>query len=58
MQKVSIEQMCRELLVVALRDGLVSNSKQYDDPDPQSRTAGDLAGVANKLEELLRVNGS
>ena len=46
---MSIEQMCRDLLEVAIREGLVAPSPDWEIPDPQCRTSGELAGMANRL---------
>lgn len=58
MNDLSIEQMCRDLLTVAIRDGLVSSSTDYADPDPQVRSSGELCGMANKLTDMLRYTSS
>lgn len=54
--RLSVEQMCRNLLEQAILDGLVSRPPrlglQYD-PHPQARTSGELAGVANLLAKYL-----
>lgn len=50
--RLSIEQMCREILTQALNDNLVS--VQEGRLHPQERTAGDLAGTANLLQKLIR----
>ncbi len=50
---LSIEQMVRNLLEAALKDGLVAASENYEDPDPQIRTAGELCGVANLLNQYF-----
>lgn len=51
---MSVEQRVRDLLTLAIREGLVGESDNYDDPDPQVRTAGELCGVSNLLAEILR----
>jgi hypothetical protein len=44
----SVEQMVRTLLERAVEDGLVDPAdSQWDDPDPQSRTPDELAGVGH-----------
>lgn len=52
---LSIEQMCRDLLTQAIRDGLVELAYHSDDAhlDPQARTAGELCGMANLLQKFL-----
>lgn len=51
---MSVEQMVRELLARAIEDGLVNPAtEQWDDPDPQARSAGELVGVANLLGDYL-----
>lgn len=57
-KQLTIEQMCRDLLTQACEDGLViSSGRQVDgrpgDRDPQHRSAGDLAGVANLLADMI-----
>ena len=44
----TIEQMCRELLRVAIDDGLVEERTQ-----PERFSAGDLVGISNQLDEYL-----
>jgi hypothetical protein len=55
-ERVSIEQHCRDLLEVALNDGLVSLNRDEwgGDPHPQARTAGELCSVANCLSRILQ----
>jgi len=56
--KRSLEQICREILSQAIADELVAKcTTLYKDPDPYVRTAGELAGLANLLQKLLRENG-
>lgn len=56
---MNIEQICRDLLEQAIKDGLVAKAhKKWDDPDPQCRTAGELAGVANLLVERMRARSA
>ena len=50
----TIEQMCRDLLEIAIRDGLVSETKWFERPNPQQRSSGELAGMANRLSVYLR----
>lgn len=50
---LTVEQMCRDLLEIAIREGLVATTKRFADADPQSRTSGELCGMANKLCEYL-----
>ena len=47
----SPEQLCRDILEQAIRDDLVSPNEANE--HPQSRTAGDLVGVANLLVDYL-----
>lgn len=50
----SVEQMARDLLEQAIKDGLVAESQgKWDDADPQCRSSGELAGVANMLNGFL-----
>ena len=50
---MSIEQIVRDLLDKAIEDGLVKITSGWDDPDPQSRSSGELVGVANQLQERI-----
>ena len=50
---MTVEQMCRDLLEIAIRDGLVGSTKHFADADPQVRTSGDLVRMANKLAEFI-----
>ncbi|MFC9432756.1 hypothetical protein [Nocardia sp. NPDC057030] len=44
------EQFARDLLSQAISDGLVSPaSDEWNDPDPQARSAGELVALANSL---------
>jgi hypothetical protein len=53
--KMSVEQMCRDLLAKAIADELVSPAQSYNlDADPQKLTSGDLCGVANLLADMLK----
>lgn len=47
----SLEEMCRELLSVALRDDLISLTEGRTNPSELS--CGDLVGMANRLSDLL-----
>lgn len=52
---MTIEQLARDILEVAIRDGLVSPAvKEWDDPDPQCRSSGELVAVANLISKFLR----
>lgn len=52
---MSVEQMVREILEKAIEDGLVAPAAdEWDDPDPQCRSSGELVGVANLLNQFLR----
>lgn len=51
--RISYEQMCRELLEVAMKDGLVAESVEFDDPDPQCRSSGEMVGMANLLRDYM-----
>lgn len=55
--KYSVEQMCRDLLEVAIKDGLVglTNNSNYKNPDPQTRSSGELVGMANLLSRFLKM---
>jgi hypothetical protein len=48
--EISLEEMCRELLSAALRDGLI---RMTDGMSPSELSSGDLAGMANRLSDLL-----
>ena len=50
---ISPEQLCRDLLTQAITDGLVGEPTEFDDPDPQCRSAGELVGMANLLSRSL-----
>ena len=52
--KMSVEQMCRDLLTKAIADELVSPAQSYPMDDPQRLTSGDLSGVANLLADMLK----
>jgi hypothetical protein len=54
--KMSVEQMCRELLAKALADELVQppSTSVYMDGDPMKRTGADLSGMANLLADMLK----
>jgi hypothetical protein len=55
MSAPSVEPMVRNLLERAVEDGLVDPAEsQWHDPDPQARTAEELAGVAGILARYLR----
>lgn len=56
----SIEQICRDLLEVAIEDNLVRSETTWfwKDPHPQARSAGELWRVANVLKEWLLENKS
>jgi len=47
----TIEQMCRELLLVAYRTDIIGHE---DSLSPENLTSGDLCGMANKLSDYLR----
>ena len=50
----SVEQMVRDLLELAIKEHLVDPSyREWDDPDPQCRSSGELVGVANLLHKYL-----
>jgi glutaredoxin-related protein len=52
---MTVEQMVRDILEQAVRDGLVAKAyRRWDDPSPQARTSGELVGTANLLLEFLR----
>ncbi len=51
----SAEQMVRDLLSRAIRERVVRPAgRDYDDPDPQCRSSGELVGTANLLFLFLR----
>ena len=50
---MTVEQMCRDLLEIAIRDGLVGKTKHFADADPQARTSCELVRMANKLAEFM-----
>ena len=52
---MSIEEMCRELLLIALEDGLLELDR-WDSLNPESiktLTSGDLVRMANKLNSYF-----
>lgn len=51
--RITIEQMCRELLEVAIDDDLVALTTDFDEPHPQNRSAGELVGMANMLNSFF-----
>jgi hypothetical protein len=53
---MTIEQMCRNLLEAAMKDGSVRKplKRPHFDPHPQARSGGELAGMANMLQEYFR----
>lgn len=55
---MSVEEMCRQLLAQAIADDLVDlNHVVWPDPSPRIRTAGELIGVANRLEGFSEYSG-
>ena len=51
----TVEQICRDLLEIAVRDGIVrTNPDVMAYPHPQQMTSGDLVGMSNRLSEELR----
>lgn len=50
---VSVEEMCRELLEIAIRDGLVENPKGET---LESISNGDLVGMSNYLNKIITQN--
>ena len=53
-ERISIEEMCRQLLQKAEDDGLITHT-EYD-VTPEDLSAGDLVGMANLLAEFMRHN--
>lgn len=55
-EPTSIEQTCRDILTLAIADGIVTfNTDNFEGTDdPQSMTSGDLCGVANLLQARMR----
>ena len=55
---ISCEQLCRDLLEMAIDEGLVLMARDSDfvsgEAHPQARTACDLAGMANHVQQFLR----
>jgi len=50
----SVEQVIRDILTAALKDGIVSlRVFVWTDPDPQARSSGELVGPANVLQAWL-----
>ena len=50
----TVEQMCRDLLSMAISDGLVRlKADDIGEADPQNLTTGELCGMANKLSEFI-----
>lgn len=54
-EKLSVEQMVRNLLTQAIKDGIVrkADPRRFSQNDPQEMTAGDLCGVGNLLLKYL-----
>jgi hypothetical protein len=50
---LTVEQMCRDLLTVAMQSGVVGISDQFSDPNPQVRTSGELIEMANALTQII-----
>lgn len=50
----TVEQMCRDLLTIAIEDELVKPIQNKYGGDPQCFTSGDLLRVADKLQVELR----
>ena len=50
---MTLEQLCRDLLTAALREGLVLENPELEQPNPQCRSAGELT----RLAALLSING-
>lgn len=51
---MSIEQMVRDLLEQAIKDGLVNRARdKHINPDPQSFSSGQLTGCANVVCEWI-----
>jgi hypothetical protein len=50
---MTIEMIVRVMLERAIEDGLVSPNPKWPDPNPKSRTSGELEGVANLLAKAL-----
>ena len=53
---MSIEQMVRDLLTLAVTEGLVAlpSPSNYERGSPQNRNAGELVAVSNLLSSFLR----
>jgi hypothetical protein len=51
---ISMEEMCRQLLLIAVGDGLVVMTEGHQ---PEELSSGDLVGMANRLSELLNGDG-
>jgi hypothetical protein len=51
---MTIEQMCRDLLQQAIKDGVAGSSFLRIDPDPQMLTTQELIGMADMLEAYFR----
>lgn len=50
----TVEDMARELLSLAVNDGLVALPRNYVPPHPRHRSSGELARVAGLLSEFLK----
>ena len=51
---MSVEEMCRRLLAVAVDNGLVELAPEnWERPDPEERSSGELVAMANLLSEFL-----
>lgn len=50
----TVEQVIRDILTAAIQDGIVEESiRNFADPDPQIRTAGELVSCGNILSSYL-----
>ena len=54
MKNLSAEQAVRDLLELAIKEGLVAPTTEYRDPDPQCRSSGELVALANYLHQWVR----
>lgn len=52
--RLAFEQKLRDLLTNAIAEGIVGETSDYRNPDPQSRSSGELTGTANLLAAMLR----
>lgn len=50
---MTAEQLVRDILVIAIEDGVVSLNSTLPQPDPQCRTSGELCRCANVVTQFV-----